>query len=175
MTGGVTLRHTHIRFFLAEFVYGGDKATKSISLSVNVCRWAKWPSGYFGRGIAEIANLVAVRLELKRILKILLINLFYEREESPINDCVAFLQHELAQVKLRKKTFELKLKSVCVILVQHLLPSRRVQVKVLDLSRKEKLNRAFERIHKQFNHLRHKKFVFLCSLRVHMQCGVDKF
>lgn len=80
---GFSFQLLQICLCLTRHLLGDDKTSETVPLGVSVFDRSQRPFGELVRGVAEIANLVAVCLELKMILRNELLNLFHEKK-SPL-------------------------------------------------------------------------------------------
>ena len=102
-------------------MHGGDEVVEGVPLGVNVLHRTERRFGKLRDGVAEVANLLAVRLEFKVTLRNELFDLCHDFGESLANVCDIIVFHQLAQSKLGEMSLDLELESIRVILIQHLL------------------------------------------------------
>lgn len=82
ISGGFALQHLHHSLCLDWLMHGSDEAVEAVLLSFDVLHRTKRTFRELYNDVAEVANLVTARSELRAALRNELLNLDHELEES---------------------------------------------------------------------------------------------
>lgn len=165
---GFAFQHLNLRLCLNGIMHGDYEAIEDVPLGIDVLYRIERPFGELLNAVKKVANLVAVRLELKVALSNMLLGFRHERGDSLANFRDAPLLHQPAQAELGEMSLDLKSASVGVILIQHLPLDSRVRFRSLDLTAEEDLSGSIESMLKDLSNLHWEQVEVLCTQLVHL-------